>query len=362
MQQETALLWWWLNVLTFKRYQALKQVYGNLDEAAKDLSPRMLKELSVREDALMGAVARLQHFHAKAYVEKMQSLGVDLLTIEDNAYPSSLREIGDPPVFLSYRGDLTLLDEQLIGVVGTRSMSTYGRRIVEHFVPAFVRAGLVTVSGLALGVDCVAACETMKHGGKTVAVLGHGLSKVYPPSNSALAQKILEHGGLLLSEFPLEAQPDKYTFPARNRIIAALAAGTLICEAPEKSGSIITAELALEYNRDVYCACGQIFDKNFAGCHRLISEGRAKLVTHPDDILCDFGKVVKRASAPSEYAPQSPVEAAIYTSLTTMPQILDELAEKTGLSTPTISAALTMLELAGAVQNVGGGQWVKCGN
>ncbi len=360
MKSETMLLWWWLNVLTFKRYQALKQVFGDLDAALTELSPAMLKELGLKQESIEAAFVRLDEFDAPSYLGHMKRLGVELLSIEDEQYPVRLREIGDAPVFLSYRGDLSLLDQPMIGVVGTRAMSAYGKRIVEHFVPAFVRAGLVTVSGLALGVDAVVAEETLHAGGKTIAVLGHGLANVYPSSNAKLAQKILTSGGLILSEFPLELPPDKYTFPARNRIIAGLTEGTLICEAPEASGSIITAELALEYSRDVFIVPGIIFDENFAGCHRLISEGRGKLVTHPDQVLREIGVIAPTTEKRIEYTPTSPTEAAIFTALTTMPQAMDELVEKTGLSSPVISSTLTMLELSSVARNVGGGQWVRC--
>lgn len=358
MRQETTILFWWLNILSKRRLDVLKQVYGDLDDVVADLSIPMLRELGLREKTATEVMARRELFNIDRYKEEMQKHGVQLLFIEDDDYPKILREIGDPPVFLSYRGDLALLRQPLIGVVGTRDMSPYGRRIVGTFVPALVRAGAVTVSGLALGVDAAVAQDTMKADGKTVAVLGHGLSSIYPSSNRKLAEEIVRKGGLLLSEFPLEMRPDTYTFPSRNRIIAGLSLGTLVCEAPLASGSIITAELALDYNRNVFAVPGSIFDGNYGGCHEIIAAGNARLVTSPEDVLRELGMVVSTQNEAS-FTPASADEAMLYTVLSGLPQTMDELAEKTGLPIAFISVSMTMLELKGIAQNVGGGQWVR---
>lgn len=358
MQPATALLWWFLNVLTLKRYEALKAVYGDLDAALKDLSPAMLKELGLKQDAIEAAFVRLEEFDAAQYLAQMAKYGVELLTIEDEAYPSPLKESGDPPLFLSYRGNITLFHQPLIGCVGTRAMSPYGKRTVEAFIPALVRAGLTTVSGLALGIDALVAKETIRAGGRTIAVLGNGLGSIYPASNAKLAQEILESGGVIVSEFPLDMPPGKFTFPARNRIIAGLSTGTIVFEAPEASGSIITADLALEYNRDVFAVPGTIFDPNFAGCHRLISKGHARLVTRPEDVLEELG-VVTPAKSPVSAAQKNAEEQHIYSILTTMPQSVDKLIERAERSMAQVSSTLTMLELSGSAKKVGVGEWVR---
>jgi DNA processing protein len=359
MKPDTALTFWWLSILTKRRYDALKQVFNNLDDALSELSIPMLRELGLKEEAAQTVMARLDLFNIDRYREEMQKQGVELLSIEDDAYPSRLREAADAPLFLSYKGDLSILSHPLLGIVGTRAMSRYGRRVVSHFVPGLVRAGIVTVSGLALGVDAAVAKETMIAHGKTVAVLGGGLATIYPPSNKNLASEIVAYGGLLLSEFPLEYPPDKYTFPARNRIIAGLTEGTLICEAPTESGSIITADLALDYNRLVFAVPGSIFEDTYTGCHELISEGHAKLVTKPEDILLELGMIVPESPTLPAYVPNDADEAALYTVLTGMPLTTDDLVERTGLHPSYISSALTMLELKGVVRNIGGGQWVR---
>lgn len=358
MQSETALLWWWLNILDHRRYILLKDRFGGLDEALKHLTPELLRALNMREDSIRNVFVRIESFDPARYLFELARRKVDLLTIEDERYPRMLREIGDPPVFISMIGNMSALDAPLVGMVGTRAMSTYGERVVETLTSPIVRAGYVTVSGLALGVDAKVALETMRAGGRTIAVLGNGLAGIYPPSNKKIAEDIVRGGGLLVSEFPLEVQPDKYTFPARNRIIAGLSSATIVCEAPEESGSVITAELALEYGRDVFAVPGQMFDENYAGCHRLIAEGRARLVYSVPDLLRELGADGGMYARPS-YAPQTPEEESVFRALTAMPQTVDDLAQHTGLDASRIGMALTMMELSGAVRSLGGGQWVR---
>ena len=235
MSLETALLWSWLNILSTKRYDALRKVYGSLDEASGHINEELLRNLGCREDTVYLTLNRLEEFDADRYQKELDRRDLRLLTIEDNLYPSKLREIGDPPIFLYARGDLSILDQPCLALVGTRDMTPYGKRVTEAFVPQIVRAGVVTVSGLALGIDAEVAKETIAAHGTTVAVLGHGLGSIYPKSNAQLAEKIVQSGGILLSEFALDIAPDKYTFPARNRIIAGLSLGTVVLEAGDDS-------------------------------------------------------------------------------------------------------------------------------
>lgn len=335
------------------------QVYGDIDTAFDEVSPLMLAELGLKEEAIEKALRRKNEFDAENYLDAMQQQGVMLLTIEDERYPMRLAHIPDAPLFLSYKGDLSLLDRALIGVVGTRNMTPYGRRIVEAFVPTLIRAYLTTVSGLALGVDAAVAEVSMESGGKTIAVLGNGLGSIYPPSHKKLGERILENGGLLVSECPLDMAPDKYTFPARNRIIAGLSEGTLVCEAPEGSGSVITAEFALDYNREVFAVPGPIFEPNFAGCHALITKDQAHLVTSPEDILRHLHILAPDATFFPPYEPQSDSEKIVYAVLSGMPQTIDDIIEKTGRSAAEVTVTLTMLQMADAARVIGSGMWVR---
>ncbi len=359
MERSTALTWSWLNILTKKRCDALIALYGDLGAALQAISEELLSELGCREETVFKTLNRLEEFDPDWYEKELSKRGVGFLSFDDEGFPSSIKEIGDPPVFLYFRGDLSILSEPCIALVGTREMSPYGKRVAELFTPAFVQAGMVTVSGLATGIDAVVAAETIRAGGRTVAVLGHGLGSIYPQSNARLAEEIVDHGGLLLSEFPLDAQPDKYTFPARNRIIAGLSLGTVVLEAPVGSGALITAELALDYGRDVFAVPGQIFDPNYAGSHQLLASGQAKLVQKPEDVLSEIGIIAPEQGSVSTYEPSTPEEIAVYQILTSMPQSMDELVERSGLAAGLIGATLTMLELQGAVKGVEEGKWVR---
>lgn len=359
MQFETALGWWWLGVLTRRRYEFIQRHYGSLDDALAQIGPGLLRTIGMREDPIMDALQRWKQFDAEKVQEQMARKNVQLLSIEDNDYPIRLREIADPPIFLSYIGSLDALRGPAISIVGTRRMSAYGKRIVEAFVPVFVQSGIVTISGLALGVDAHVAEETLRANGITVAVLGGGLRSIYPRSNESLAEKIVEQGGLLISEFPLERVPDTYTFPARNRIIAGLSLGTLVCEAPEDSGSIITAELALEYGREVFAVPGHMFDENFTGCHRLISCGQARLVCSAKEVLTEIGMIPSGSPTSFLFIPRTADEEVVFGVLNAMPQTMDDLMERTALDAGKIGATLTLMELAGAVRSIGGGQWIR---
>lgn len=357
--QTSLLSWAILNLLTKKRYDFLRETYGSLDEAWNHFDQNLLKKLGCREDTILKIMNEAEELNPDQHQAFLEKSNIQFLTIEDEAYPDSLREIADSPVFLFAKGDLDLLKEAIIAVVGTRNISAYGKRAVETFVPAFVRAGLVTVSGLAIGIDAAVAKETMDAGGKTVAVLGHGLGAIYPKANERLAASIVENGGLLLSEYPLHIQPDKYTFPARNRIIAGLSIGTLVAEAAAQSGSLITASFALEDGKDVFAVPGSIFDPNMEGTHHLIQKSGAKLVTSAEDILLELGVVMPETDQKSAYKAQTPEEESLLKHLTIMPQSVDNLTEKSEMSIATINATLTLMELKGGAKNIGAGQWVR---
>lgn len=357
--QNALLSWACLNILTRKRYEFLKETYGTLEDAWEHLDQNLLKKLGCREDTILKIMNEVEELDLNQHQTFLEKNNIHFLTIEDEEYPDSLREIADSPVFLFAKGNIDLLREPLIAIVGTRSMSAYGKRVVEMLVPAFVRAGMATVSGLAIGIDAAVAKETMDAGGKTIAVLGHGLGEIYPKANERLADHIIENGGLLLSEYPLHIRPDKFTFPARNRIIAGISIGTVVAEAAAQSGSLITASFALEDGKDVFAVPGSIFDPNREGTHHLIQRSGAKLVTSAEDILLELGVVMPDTDQKSTYRAQTPEEESLLKFLTTMPQSVNELTEKSGMSVSAIHATLTLMEMKGGAKNVGMGQWVR---
>ncbi|MDP6561898.1 MAG: DNA-processing protein DprA [Candidatus Peribacteraceae bacterium] len=363
MNTDTALIFSWLNVLNIKRFNALKEKFGSLDEALGHIDQDLLKNLGCQEETIFGALNRMDECDPGSYQAELTKRSISLITIEDAEYPARLKQIADPPVFLYYKGSLDILSEPTIACVGKREMSTYGLRVVDQFIPAFINGGVVTVSGLATGIDAAVAKESIRSNGKTVAVVGHGLADIYPAANRGLAKEIIENGGLILSEFPLDHPADKYTFPARNRIIAGLSLGTVVLEAGEGSGACITAELALDYGRDVFAVPGQIFDAHYSGCHQLIARGQAKLAQSPEDVMTEIGIVTsvetRHGASLQKYNPVDSDEEIIMQVLTTMPQSTSDLVEKAQLDMAVINAKLTMLELNGVVKNVGNGMWVR---
>ncbi len=238
-------------------------------------------------------------------------------------------------------------------------MSGYGKRVAQEFTRALVQAQIMTVSGLARGIDSLVAEETIQGKGKTVAVLGQGLLTLSSESK-ILADRILDAGGVILSEFPLGMNADIFTFPLRNRIIAGLSLATVVLEAPESSGALITAKLAFDYGREVFAVPGQMFDLNFVGCHALVKKNQARLCTSPRDVLTELGVIVPELDPDRvQYVAQNTEEEKLLTVLSTMPQPVDDLVARSGLPSGMVGATLTVLELNGAVRNLGAGQWVR---
>ncbi len=214
----------------------------------------------------------------------MSSQKIDKITIKDNNYPRLLKEIYDPPEQLYITGELKAKEKYPLAVVGTRKMSDYGKRVTVFLVKGLVKAGFTIISGLALGIDGLAHQTALDAGGRTIAVLGSGLDIIYPPEHKKLAADIIKSGGAVISEYPPGARPSRRTFPARNRIVAGLSLAVLVIEAPEKSGALITAKVALDQGREVLAVPGNIYNPNSIGCHKLIKMG-AKAVTNPEDVF-----------------------------------------------------------------------------
>ncbi|MEK7195038.1 MAG: DNA-processing protein DprA, partial [Patescibacteria group bacterium] len=265
-------------------------------------------------------------------------------------FPKRLAEIPDFPKKLFCRGNTDLLTSECFAVVGTRKMTSYGRQAVGHLVPSLVRAGFTIVSGLALGVDAAAHESTLDVGGPTIAVLGSGVNNecIGPRSNFKLAMRILDQGGLIISEYESGDPAFKGSFPMRNRIISGLSVGTLVIEADEKSGSLITGRLAAEQNRDVFAVPGNIFSPLARGTNWLLKQG-AKLVTAPDDIL--FGYGLTGENSPHKTVNLSdPVQKAILASLSERGILsADEIISTCGINASELNVALAMLEIQGHI-------------
>ena len=215
--------------------------------------------------------------------------GIRIITDEDDAYPSMLREIHDPPICLYVRGSCELLNNTsyAVAIVGSRNASSYGMRMAGKLATEASYAGSPVVSGLARGIDTAAHEATLRAGGRTIAVIGSGMGSIYPPENVPLAMSIIERGGAVVTEFPIRYQPDRRSFPMRNRIISGLSRGTIVVEAGQKSGSLITAAQAMEQNRTVFAVPGMADSPFSKGCHALLRDG-AVLTESFQDVIDDF--------------------------------------------------------------------------
>lgn len=292
-------------------------------------------------------------------LEKVVKLDIDVVTLNDPRYPMLLKEIADPPALLYLRGGLKLEDDIAIAIVGSRSYSDYGRQVAIDFATELAQAGVTVVSGLALGIDGFAHQAALDAAGRTIAVLAHGLDQIYPRSNTSLARQIIrEDQGAILSEFPVGTPSYPTNFPIRNRIIAGLALGTLIVEGSQKSGTLLTAQAALDYNRQVYAVPGPIYSQTSAAPNNLLKMG-AKPVTSADDILQDLNLESRRLKGKTlAVLPDNPLEQAILAALGKDPVHIDKIAATANLDITKTSSTLIMMEMKGKARNIGGNVYI----
>jgi DNA processing protein len=303
------------------------------------------------------ALRRLrQRTTPEAMAARLEQLGIVALTLLDDEYPANLRQIADPPPVLFVRGRLLPSDAHAVALVGTRRATSYGHAVAERLAGELAAAGVTVVSGLAKGVDTAAHRAAVRAGGRTIAVLGNGLDQVYPPENGGLVRQIVDKdAGAVLSEFAPGVPPDAVNFPRRNRIISGLSLATIIVEAGERSGALITADFALEHGREVLAVPGSIFNPMSAGPNELIRQG-APPITCARDVLDVLGAVPESADGSSLAHPVPelpPGEATIWEALCAEPRHADELARTLCLSSGEVAATLAMLELKGLARQVG---------
>lgn len=287
--------------------------------------------------------------------------------IERADFPDPLKAIKYCPVRLYARGNLELLHTNGIAVVGTRGNTLYGEVNTRVFTRGLVSYGISIISGLAFGIDSIAHQVCLEYGGKTIAIMGNGIDTIHPTSNEWLAQKILENGGLILSEYGPGTPYQKGHFPARNRLIAGLAMATLIIEAPIKSGALITARRAFESDRDVFAIPGDLTNEKIAGNLTLIAENIAQLVRSPEEIIGHLSRQpLLRGEPPEKKVRTVPTfgtsaQEKVWKALSSKPIHTDEIFHQTELPIVEVSVALTYLELRGLIRRVGYGQFVRDG-
>jgi len=289
------------------------------------------------------------------FIEKYR---ISPLFITDNNYPKRLLNCYDSPALLYYRGNADLNASKIIAIVGTRNNGEYGRSVCEKLVEDLQAENVLIVSGLAFGIDTIAHKAALKNNLQTVGVLAHGLDRIYPPQNKLLAKQMTEHGGLL-TDFISNTNPDKQNFPRRNRIVAGICDALIVIESSIKGGSLITAELANGYNRDVFAIPGRTNDAKSEGCNYLIKNNKAGLINNATDLLENMGWIEQKRSSPKkqrELFIELSADEKIIVDLLQQSESLqvDELYLKSGLSSGTVASTLLILEMRGVVISLPG--------
>lgn len=361
--------WIWLsriNGIGARKFLSIYEHFGNIEKvySAKEIDFYGISNINKRDINHILKNKNLEE--TMEYIKKLKKQKVGFLLYKDNNYPTLLKEIYDPPAVLYYKGNMEI-DEIAISIVGSRKASYYGLKMAKKLAYELASLGVTIVSGMATGIDTYAHKGAIEAKGKTIAVLGCGVDVIYPIENSDLMKEI-ETKGLILSEYPLTTLPKANNFPARNRIISGLSLGTIIIEAGEKSGSLITAEFALEQGRNVYAIPGNIDSQTSKGTNNLIKEG-AKVVTSVEDIIEDFIPYLTsgissmdRKSEQNEklkYKDLSEEEKEIIEKIKMGYTHGDEIIRASNYPTSIVNSCLTMLELKGLIEKYKGDYYIK---
>lgn len=340
------------------KFKKLLAYFRNLENAWQ-ASAAELKQAGIDEKLSEKIVAERNQINPDKELEKLSEENIEILTIQDEEYPKILKEIYDPPAVLYIKGNFKAEDEFSLAVVGSRRTSQYGIRVALDLVSKLSTAGLTIVSGLAKGIDTLAHKAALEAGGRTIAVIGSGINRknIYPPANKNLADRITENG-VVISEYPFGTEAMPFHFPARNRIISGLSKGTLVVEAAEKSGALLTARHALEQNRQIFAIPGDIYSLTSVGPNNLIKIG-AKLVNSYQDILEELNlETLNEQVKTRQIAPDTKEEALILEIISDQSLHIDKIVIKTKLDTATVSSTLTLMEMKGKVRNLGGMNYV----
>jgi DNA processing protein len=333
-----------------------------------------LERLRLKPEAVESIVLRDRHEAAGRELERVREQGADVLVLDDGTYPALLREIADPPITLYVKGDwAACFDYPCVAVVGSRRASTYGQNVAVMLARDLASRGVCVVSGLARGIDAAAHRGALEAGGRTVAVLGTGVDEVYPRDHKKLAEEILAKNGAIVSQFPLGTPPIPENFPYRNRIISGLSLGVVLVEAAENSGSLITARLAMEQNREVYAVPGNITSRNSFGTNYLIKGAGAKLVQQWQDVAAELPPEIAARLLPPEPKPKGKRagaerlppdlperERAVFRLLSTdEPVHIDALAEASGTGVAELTGTLLSLEMRELIRQLPGKCFVR---
>lgn len=337
----------------------LQEHFATLEHAWKATSSE-LKKAGLDSKSMDTIINFRPKISPDTEIDGLRHYKVKALTCDSSDYPQRLKEIYDYPPVLYIRGNILPEDECCLAVVGTRRATVYGRQVTEVIVTDLARNKITIISGLAKGIDSIAHRAALEADGRTIAVFGCGLDIVYPAENAKLARDIIERGALI-SEYPLGIRPKANNFPRRNRIMSGLSLGVLVVEAGESSGALITANQAVEQNRDVFAVPGSILSPASRGTNHLIQEG-AKLVHNAIDILEELNlAMVAQQLEMKEILPADKTESLLLKQLGTEPIHIDEVCRHSGLSMSLVSGTLAMMELKGMVKQVGNMNYVLTG-
>ena len=347
-------------------------------EAVYSATRAELEKLRLIPEAVDSIIARDLFVRAEAEIETVRKLGADLLILDDGVYPELLREIYDPPITLYVKGAWEVcLKQPCIAVVGSRRCSTYGQNAALMLARDLAQRGVTVVSGFARGIDAAAHRGALEAGGRTVAVLGTGMGEFYPRDHKRLADEILDRGGAVVTQFPLGTPPVAENFPYRNRIISGLSLGVVVVEAAENSGSLITARLAIEQNREVFAVPGNITSRNSFGTNYLIKGAGAKLVQQWQDIAAELPPQIAARLLPPPFSDKkkeksladrlslvpyglSRSETLVLKLLTAdVPEHIDALVERSKLTISDLTAALLALEMRELIRALPGRCFVR---
>ena len=333
------------------RTKKLLDFFGDLSEAWK-ANPSSLQEAGLPEKIVNSFVKIRGEINLENELEKIDQLGISVLTFLDEDYPRSLQSIENPPPVLYIKGCFVDEDDYSVAVVGTRHRTSYGKQVASELAKFLASNGVTVVSGLARGIDTIAHQSSIDAGGRTIAVFGSGLDIIYPPENRALAENIETHG-VLVSEFYPGTNPEAVNFPPRNRIISGLSKAVVIVEADEKSGALITARFSVEQSRDVFAVPGSIYAPRSRGANRLIRDGAIPLLDFSDLLLALNMDQSSEFRYVQNMLPKNEIEETLLNTIRDEPLHIDEIQSITGLSTDKVSASLVMMELKGFVRKVG---------
>ncbi len=353
----------WIALLTVPNvgpihFVSLVKKFGSPKEVLSASKKELMEVDGIGEITATDITTRVNWGEAEKQVKLAENKRVSWITFLDSDYPKNLKQIYDYPPFFFLQGNLAEKDDMAVAIVGTRTASTYGRSITEKISSELSAKGFTIISGFATGIDTYGHQAALNSGGRTIAVFGSGLDVIYPPENKNLVEKVVQNGAII-SEFLMGTKPEAENFPKRNRIISGLSLGVIVVEAGAKSGALLTAQYALEQNKEVFAIPGNLTSKTSEGTNALIKQG-AKLVTSVDDVLSELKVYNSRSKEKVQSIPELPAdEKSVYQMLSEEPAHIDLIAQTVSVSTGQALSLLLNLELKGLVKQLSGKMFTR---